>query len=411
MKQYMTKNLGLKLLSLLIAFALWIFVGLQNPELSMNYRDISLRYSADGSAVNAAGLSVINNKTTRVEVVARGKRSLLTSFSAAEIRAWVDISGITEPGTYTLDVQVTMPVSDLLIERITPSKVNLRLDKVVTKEVPVVLYLSNELDSEQYAVERQLVYPGKITISGPESDVENIAEARVNVTVGDTGIDGAEYDYILVNENGEAADSTYITSETARVKVTVPVSAKKEVPLRVDFVNNTTGWNESEISYTITPETITVSGDRTILDALESIDLGSIDLSELEGSTVRTFAIEMPEGVKNLSDNRTATVSVALSQMTQRVFTVSRFTVENLPADTEALVTTRSLDVRVRGREADLDRLTADQLVGVVDLQGKQIAYGEYELPVTIDLPDLVASVSGDYTVNVSIVRKQEGNR
>lgn len=139
MKQYMTKNLGLKLLSLLIAFALWIFVGLQNPELSMNYRDISLRYSADGSAVNAAGLSVINNKTTRVEVVARGKRSLLTSFSAAEIRAWVDISGITEPGTYTLDVQVTMPVSDLLIERITPSKVNLRLDKVVTKEVPVVL--------------------------------------------------------------------------------------------------------------------------------------------------------------------------------------------------------------------------------------------------------------------------------
>lgn len=411
MKQYMTKNLGLKLLSLLIAFALWIFVGLQNPELSMNYRDISLRYSADGSAVNAAGLSVINNKTTRVEVVARGKRSLLTSFSAAEIRAWVDISGITEPGTYTLDVQVTMPVSDLLIERITPSKVNLRLDKVVTKEVPVVLYLSNELDSEQYAVERQSVYPGKITISGPESDVENIAEARVNVTVGDTGIDGAEYDYILVNENGEAADSTYITSETARVKVTVPVSAKKEVPLRVDFVNNTTGWNESEISYTITPETITVSGDRTILDALESIDLGSIDLSELEGSTVRTFAIEMPEGVKNLSDNRTATVSVALSQMTQRVFTVSRFTVENLPADTEALVTTRSLDVRVRGREADLDRLTADQLVGVVDLQGKQIAYGEYELPVTIDLPDLVASVSGDYTVNVSIVRKQEGNR
>lgn len=411
MKQYMTKNLGLKLLSLLIAFALWIFVGLQNPELSMNYRDISLRYSADGSAVNAAGLSVINNKTTRVEVVARGKRSLLTSFSAAEIRAWVDISGITEPGTYTLDVQVTMPVSDLLIERITPSKVNLRLDKVVTKEVPVVLYLSNELDSEQYAVERQLVYPGKITISGPESDVENIAEARVNVTVGDTGIDGAEYDYILVNENGEAADSTYITSETARVKVTVPVSAKKEVPLRVDFVNNTTGWNEGEISYTITPETITVSGDRTILDALESIDLGSIDLSELEGSTVRTFAIEMPEGVKNLSDNRTATVSVALSQMTQRVFTVSRFTVENLPADTEALVTTRSLDVRVRGREADLDRLTADQLVGVVDLQGKQIAYGEYELPVTIDLPDLVASVSGDYTVNVSIVRKQEGNR
>ena len=126
---------------------------------------------------------------------------------------------------------------------------------------------------------------------------------------------------------------------------------------------------------------------------------------------MRTFAIEMPEGVKNLSDNRTATVSVALSQMTQRVFTVSRFAVENLPADTEALVTTRSLDVRVRGREADLDRLTADQLVGVVDLQGKQIAYGEYELPVTIDLPDLVASVSGDYTVNVSIVRKQEGNR
>lgn len=406
MKKYLTRDFGTKILSLFFAFILWIFVGLQNPELQRNYRDIPIRYGMDGSATNLAGLSVINNKTTRVEVVARGKRSLLTSFSSNEVRAWVDISGIKEPGTYTLDVQITMPVTDLLIERITPAKVNLRLDRIITREVPVVLYVENNLDPSGYSVGTQTISPQTLKLTGPEAEVELVKEARVAVSVDSNGINGGEYNYTLVDTKGQPIDASFIKADVEMIQVSVPVEAKKEVPLTVDFINNTAGWKEEEINTSIYPEKITIAGDKSVLDTINSISLGEVDLSKITDTFTETRSIVLPNGVKNQSGIASATIGISLNQVDSKMVTISKFEVINPPANAEALVTSRFVDVKILGRKEVLDAIDEGALVGKIDLQSKQIAYGDYQFKFTVDLPD-GAALHGEYEVSVRILQKQ----
>ena len=408
-KKFFTENIGTKLIALLLAFGLWFFVGMQNPELTMNYKDIPVAASQDGTGTNDEGLSVIGLKNQRVEVVARGKRSLLTSFKASDIRAWVDISDLTEPGTYNLPVHVTMPVSDLFIERITPVKVNVRVDFIETKEVPVALYTETEFEQGSHIIESSSFEPKTIKITGPATELAQVAEARVHVKVGEDGVSLSAVPFTLVNAAGEEVDRTYITANTDEVSVEVPVLAQKEVPLTVDLVNAPAGWDPSAISYTATPSKIVLIGERSVLDAIDEVNLGRIDLSTLGENPVYTFDIVLPDGVTTTLADLHATVSVTASDLESAIVTVSDIQVVNLPEGTEALVMTPSVDIKLRGKSEDLAAITAADISAVVDLQNKEIAYGTYELPLSVTLSpgNSGASVSGEYTVTVKLVKKQ----
>ena len=407
MRELLTRNVGRKLLALLMAFALWFFVGMQNPELTMNYRDITVQASATGASTNAEGLSVIGLRNQKVEVVARGKRSLLTSFSANEIRAWVDIGGIEEPGNYSLPVHVTMPVSDLFIERITPAKVNVRLDYIKTKEIPVALYTEAAFEDGSHVIKDSTFEPKTVRVTGPATELAEVAEARVALSVGADGITGARVPFKLVNAAGEEVDSTYLTANVEEISVHVPVLARREVPLVVELANNTAGWAEDTISYTITPSRITLLGERSALDAISEITVGRIDLATFTEGEVYTFDIPLPEGVTSTLADLRATVSVTVGDLVTETVTVTNFTVENVPEGAEALVMTPSVELRLRGKSEELAALRPEQIVGVIDFQSAEVAFGTYEMPVTFTLPGGNGIlVSGEYTVSVKLVRR-----
>ncbi len=409
MKELFTRNIGTKLLALLMAFALWFFVGMQNPELTMNYKDIRVSASQAGSSTNGEGLSVIGLQNQRVEVVAKGRRSLLTSFSANEIRAWVDTSGISEPGSYNLPVHVTMPVSDLLIDRITPATVNVRLDYIEQKEVPVSVSTETVFDDGSHVIEEVSFSPKTVTVTGPATELSEVAEARVHLTVDTDGIEGGSAPFTLVNAAGEEVDTTYLTTDVEEIGVHVPVLARKEVPLTVALVNNTAGWDEGLLSYTVTPSKITLLGERSALDAISELQIGQIDLATFTEGQIYTFDITLPEGVTTTLPELKATVSVTVGDLVTETVTVSNFEVQNLPEGAEALVMTPSVEVRLRGKSEELAALQADRITGVVDFQNSEVAYGTYEMPVTFTLPGGSGGilVSGEYTVSVRLVRRQ----
>ncbi len=223
-KHMLLKNLPQKILALLLAIGVWFYVGLQNPNSTLSFKNIPLRYSSSGVDTNEAGLTVISNKNILVEVVATGKRNVLTSFSSSEIRAYVDVSDITEPGTYTRQVLISMPVGGITVDKISPITVNLKLDKIVSKSVPVVLVIEGE---NKYTTRE--IMPKEVTITGPASDLENIVEAKA-IVAGDEAKQTVSFE--LSSRASEVPDTSHISTDVQKITVTAsgPVSEIPVVP-------------------------------------------------------------------------------------------------------------------------------------------------------------------------------------
>jgi len=124
MRQMLTENLLLKLISLAFAVVLWFFVmGEQRHEVShivpVDYRNIP------------AGLMITNEVPSAVMVTVSGPRALLARLSADELNLTLDLTDLPVGMTSfrQLDQKLKAP-SGLVVTRISPAGIDIRLEPV-----------------------------------------------------------------------------------------------------------------------------------------------------------------------------------------------------------------------------------------------------------------------------------------
>jgi YbbR domain-containing protein len=169
MLRFLSENLALKIISLAFALVLWIFVmGERRHEVS---HIIPVTYKGVPE-----GLIIANQVPGSVEVVVSGPRALLSHLSASEMAIAVDLAG-AEAGVTSfkrLEESLRLP-SGLAVLRISPAYVDVKLERVREKQVPVRLVLSGE-PAAGYRVRRVRVIPSRVTLSGAESELRAVSE-------------------------------------------------------------------------------------------------------------------------------------------------------------------------------------------------------------------------------------------
>ena len=113
---------------------------------------------------------------------------------------------------------------------------------------------------------------------------------------------------------------------------------------------------------------MTISGTPDQLKQIDSIDLGTIDLSKIVTSEVLNMDISLPEGVSVISGSSTAKVTVSMSGLTTRMVTTSDIELINAPSGTNVSLITQSLDVRIRGAAATMDLVQDGDVYVIEDL-------------------------------------------
>src|SRR5699024_5795262 len=103
-------------------------------------------------------------------------------------------------------------------------------------------------------------------------------------------------------------NSTFRTS-VETVEVNVPILMIKELPLVVDFIESP-GSTLDDVTVTIDPQTITVSGDSRSIGRLDNVTLTEINLSNLAGDTSFTVPIPVPSGSTSVSGETEATITI-----------------------------------------------------------------------------------------------------
>ncbi|MCF6179697.1 MAG: YbbR-like domain-containing protein [Geopsychrobacter sp.] len=211
MLELVTKNWTLKLLSLVFALFLWMFI--------MGERHLEVGYTVPLELQKIPKNLVISNQVpSLIDVRISGPRTLLMKVSPNDISITVDLSDL-KPGLTSfkrLEERLNLP-SGLRVTRLSPSFVDIRLDRRREKLVPIKVVLAGEPEPG-FRVAGLKAIPEKVAVAGAESEIKSISEVMTEpidlkgVTEGFSQIVPLTY---------ERTYSNFVDDKTAEIHVAI----------------------------------------------------------------------------------------------------------------------------------------------------------------------------------------------
>ena len=238
MKNKLLHNLGLKIMALLFAAIVWMIAGSFNDPL----RD-STFYNVPVQLVNMGVLTrqektyeVLNN-TGNVRITVMAASSVLEDLTRDNLVVRADCAQITADNTIPIEVSINDPVLENNIKSIQADKqfVQLDVEDFRSRQLTINVVKTGNLP-EGYITGRTVTETNMMSISGPESALEKIRRAVVEVSMDNVTSDVEIIAQIrLLDEDGAEVTDSSIRKSIENVKVTVPVLFTKEVPLSYEI--------------------------------------------------------------------------------------------------------------------------------------------------------------------------------
>ena len=340
---------------------------------------------------------------TTIDLRLQGRRQVIAKINKNNIRLQVDVRNLTSTGSHILDYSISYPSNvspaSVTIASASMYKVPVEVGELHSKTIQVVADIKGSVP-DGYMLHECIVTPETLTISGTEADVAQIDHALVNVALNNATTSYSEYlTYDLIDIQGNTADRSKLRCSEDKVRVEIPVVTLKELPVTVEFVESN-GSREADISYEISPANITISGEENTLNKLDKIVVAQIDLSKVLGDDTLEYEIPLPGGCTNESGTDTAKVTIRFRSLQTETYECSNISFANIPDGYFATAITQSLDVTLRGKRTELDKIGAKNIRIVVDLDGLSVAGGTYtaKAKVYVDGAENVGAI-GTYQI------------
>lgn len=384
----LARNPFLKLLSLVFAIILWAMVMSQtNPDRTKVVYDVPLEIRGL-TELNARGLSLATESDelpSTVDVHLEVPMNDLSRATTDNVHATIDLSRITTTGDYSLQVNLTTVYGEATSSSV--SSVDVVVESLTTSVVPVQVTTTGTL-SENYRLGSIVATPSQFQITGPETDVNRVAAAVVEVDLTNLTADfNRSVVYTLVDENGQAVESANITSTIGNsVSVSIPVYPIKEVP--ITYESSTTGLLRDGFyleGIEVAPSTVRIAAPQAVLDEIDSVQVSTIDLEGVSASFTTTLPLKLSGEVVWSSVSEVDVVVRVREEEQTRTFTGLPVTYHNLAAGLQAELYDVTADVSVTMARSALERLTNDDISVYVDLAGYE-AMADSAVPVSVSI-------------------------
>ena len=403
------------LLSIVIAFGLWLYViTVVSPGSEKTVYNIPVGVQGDGALADR-GLCITNHpEETTVNLQLSGNRIDLNKVNNGNITITLNISNISEPGEYELLYDIAYPgeiaSNAVTTQNRTPGTIKVVVEKRVTEKIPVVLTVT-EADPGYLADVDEMEHTEFIWITGPERTVNKIHQAKLDIDLAGQHerIDG-NLAYTLVDNSGnplteeERLMLTDDQAENGTIPVNLRVAPVKTIEVKAN-IKDGGGATKADAGITYSVPEITVSGNLQPLLEGTTV-LPDIDLGKLTEQTNKfTLKLNLPPNVVCESGETEVEVEVSFPNLRTTELVISNFTLEGEPAGKEGVIHTKSLTVLFRGTKAAIDSLkTGDVTATVSFADGKE---GTLERNVTIKVngSDKVGAV-GTYQVETVLKNK-----
>lgn len=401
----MKNKLLAALLSLAIAVGIWLYVvTVVSPNSDKHYYNIPVVMQSE-VLLQERGLMITDTDTNMVDLHLEGSRVDLNKLSSSNITVAVDVSKIYEAGTHSMSYGITFP-GDVASNAITtlsknPGVVTVNVEERVQKDVPIKVIYSGTLPKD-FVVDDPVMDVENVNIAGPKSVVDHITEARIQVDIeGRNESFSEQRKFTLCDKNGDPVDAKLVTTDVAEISITLKIMRVKEVALVANVIYGG-GATEQTCKVVIDPAAIRVSGSDNILENLEQLELGTIDLSEIPENDILSFPIKLPEGVVNETGVTEATVAVQFQNLATKTLTVNNIKAINVPEGMKAELITKALEVVVRGPEGQIGNLKPEDITVTVDFADAQAGTIKLKAEITSSTAPDIGAV-GAYTVSATV--------
>ena len=376
------------IVSVAIAFCLWLYViTVDSPDYRDTIYDIPLTF-VNETALQNRNLVITDISADTVDVTFSGNRTDVLKLNKSNITLKVDLAKIYDPGVHTVEWTYSYPgdvaSNAFTRETVNPDKVTITVENNIRKEIPVRLSFTGSVPIGVFAdTENALREFNVVMVTGPESVIDQVEEAVINIDLSEYRESISEYfRYTLVDKDQQPVDAADIEVNVEEILVNVTIQTVKDVPLVIHMVDGGGATSTTSVlSYA--PQSIKFVGDETVLAQLNEIVLGTIYLAdELEDREI-VFPIPEIEGVTNLSGLTEITASLSFPSLTITDVVLENLTAINVPEGLEAEIITQKLTVKVRGPYGDVMRLKPEDLKAEVDFTGAQIGSSTFKVIIT----------------------------
>lgn len=409
------------ILSLVLALAIWTYVTtVKDPDQTRRLDKVPVDFSYAAEVYKAKELDIVNNPELSVTVRLKGDGANVNSIKPEDIIVYPDYALLAGPGEVSLPLQVRFIDSrkGRDIEAICADEAKLVFDLVEEKsfDVQVVMDKDQITVADGYVLNGLTATPGKVTLQGPKSEIDRIDRIVARVKPGGPDVQSSLQnlsDSKLVTATLEAWDANdqpvelkYTVMDNTLVDVSISVYRTKDLPLKVNFINVSPDYDLSNLKYTLSQESMTVTGKPAVVENLTELMVSDFDLgNSFELDKVFQLNVELPKGVSSKDNLSTVTLTFDNQDLTSKKLTVNNIRVINQPAGIKITpLDSKVSNVTLIGPKEELEKLTSSNVVAQIDASAAQIKEGTENLAVRIQIPafDTVFAV-GSYTVECSV--------
>lgn len=399
------KNLKLKFFSLIAAIMLWyIVIASVNPTIENTYNNIPITYLNE-SSINERDLAIVGDKVETINLRLRGSTNRFMNLKTSDIKAEVNLAEYNE-NDRELPIQVTLPEGLNIVSK-SINSVPIRIEKEISKTVQVKIPFENK-PNNNLIVETNSIFPERISIAGPSSQVDLVTQVVGNVNINS------------INKNTTMNLEVY------------PADAKGNKVNGVTISQSL--WMHHLMSRWLNPSQLRLwllenykmdLKDRYQKDSSRSkcyrrswkgwkawkIKTKPIDLSLITDSGSYDIDFEIEDGISLSSSNNNYKVEILLDKVIDKTLNIktSKIDMKNLNPSLNSKISNEInlVAVTIRGYESTIKKINSDNINLYVDLKDDGVSSVSKEIKFEkIDGVDLI-SLSPN-TIKVDITSKND---
>lgn len=409
LKSFFTKNIAIKVLSLMFAILLWGYVLMtQNPPRVKTVTDVTV--SIEGEAdLTTRKLTLRGDRAALLEDVSVRVRTELTSYadiSADDITASINLSRITSTGKHTVRIHAKSSSGDVV--SVSPSEIEVEIDTLTTRNIPIEIHEEGELPEGYWAGDVQLD-SATVLLEGPGTDLAKIVKAvgTIDLTNRTESLNQSIM-LALYDKEGNVVESSILFGGMPTVVAKQEILPSKLVPIDVDgaIIGREELPENFEIaSYGTSLEStlVRIVGDADVIQKIESLSLEPVDVTGCTESIQQELAINVPEGVRIIGAD-SVNLQVTIREKTA-VLELAELPIEivGLARKQTATLSQELANVTFSGRVSLLAGITRGDVKVYADVTGLAAGTHDVKLALQIDGEDVPSDLQYEFTTDETI--------
>ncbi len=412
-------NRFLFIFSLIIAVGFWLVASVEfSTEITKTISDVPVQIDY-GIIEENFGLEAFGQTKFSVDVSVSGKKYVVDADDIKDDIVVKASTSVSSPGTQKLKLEVTTkserPAYEIvgIFENNVPvNEFEVYFDYPKTKEFliePDITISDISVKDGYHLGDYIFQEANKVSISGPESQVNSIEKVIASAVVDDVLTENTTVNAILtaVTKNGMSINYTRFERQSEYIQITLPVYKISTLPTECGFVNIPTDYiNNFPFTVSVEPSIAKFGIPEKKLEGIGGIEVTSIDFSEIHSgvNTFTVYASEIP-GVVVLDGTETFTVTINAGNIEKTTVEVTdNIVFNNVPADkTVELISLDFTHITVYGPKTSVEKIASDNISLIADLRNyDESDQGEIKVPVYLSTNDCWSYGSYYATVKIS---------